>query len=782
MTIETLRLPVSGMSCAACATRVERALAAVPGITAAPVNLADESVTLSGAAPLPALSAALAKAGYALREQVLEWRVEGMTCASCTARIERALAAVPGVIEAAANLATERVTLRVLADTDPALLEAALHRAGYRIAAEEAAQPGIPAEDWRLLAAALLTAPFLVGMLGMPLGRDWQPGPWWQLALAAPLQFWLGARFHRGAWAALRARTGNMDLLVSLGTSAAFGLSLWLMARGHAGHLYFEAAAVVIFFVLLGKRLEARARRATGEAFRALLDLRPRTARRVAAGVEEEVPAGLIRAGDTIAIRPGERVPADAEILDGEAAADESALSGESRPVEKRPGSRLSTGTTLLEGRVLARVEAVGNDTVLARVAALVAAAQASRAPIQRLVDRISAVFVPVVIGLALATLAGWLLAGVAAEAAILNAVAVLVVACPCALGLATPAAIMAGTGAAARAGILLRDAEAIERGARISLVAFDKTGTLTEGRPRLAALHAEARDEALRLAAALQSGSEHPLAQAVLQARGSAPLPVTGFRALSGRGVRGVVEGRRLLLGSARLRDEAGLAHAFAAEAAAEEAQGRTLSWLIEERPDGPARPLALFAFEDAPRPHAAAALAALRRRGLRLVLLSGDSPAAAQALAVPLSLTEVEAALLPAGKVERIAALQAAGERVAMVGDGVNDAPALARAELGIAMGSGTDAAKAAAGITLLRSDPALVPAALDVARRTRTKIRQNLFFAFAYNAALLPLAALGMLTPSLAGVAMALSSVSVLANALWLARWTPAEETPR
>jgi Cu+-exporting ATPase len=768
------------MSCAACAGRVERSLLATPGVSAVQVNLADESASFEGPAPLPALAAGLRRAGYALREEVLEWRVGGMSCASCTGRVERALLAVPGVIEAAANLATERVTMRILAGTDAGLLEAALSRAGYRLAAEEAPLAGWDREDLILGAAALLVAPFLLGMLGMAVGQDWMPSAWVQLVLAAVLLFGPGLRFHRGALAALRARTGNMDLLVSLGTGAAFGLSAWLMARGHAhGHddgLYFEAAAAVTFFVLLGKRLEARARRATGAAFQALLDLRPRTARRLADGAEEEIPAALLRAGDTIAIRPGERVPADALVLEGEAAADEAPLTGESRPVEKRPGSQLSTGTTLLDGRLLARVTATGNETVLARVAGLVAAAQASRAPIQQLVDRVSAVFVPVVVVLAGLTAIGWLLAGAAAEAAIINAVTVLVVACPCALGLATPAAIMAGTGAAARAGILLRDAQAIERGAAITLVAFDKTGTLTEGRPRLAALHGV--PEALRLAASLQAGSEHPLARAVTAAHGAAPPPVGAFRALPGRGVRGVVEGRTLLLGSARLLEEAGLADPFVAEAEAAAAAGQSVAWLIEEG----AGALALLAFEDTPRPSTRGAIAALLARGLQVRLLSGDNEAAARALAGPLGIAGVEADLLPADKLDRIRAWQAAGQRVAMVGDGINDAPALVQADLGIAMGSGTDAAMAAAPVTLLRPDLALVPAALEVARRTSSRIRQNLFFAFAYNAALLPLAALGMLSPALAGGAMALSSVSVLANALWLARWSPAEEAKR
>ncbi|MBK1661763.1 heavy metal translocating P-type ATPase, partial [Paracraurococcus ruber] len=526
----TLSLPIAGMTCAACAGRVQRALGKVPGVEAATVNAASERAEVRGTAPLPALVAAVETAGYAVPEARVTLGIAGMTCATCVLRVTKALAAVPGVLGAEVNLATETASLRLLAGTPEEALAAALARAGYavRAAATEDAAAASPGGRERrdLLLAALLTAPFLLGMLGMAFGRDWMPHPYVQLALAAPVQFWLGARFYRAGWAALRAGTGNMDLLVALGTSAAFGLSLWMLARHGAAaahHLYFEASATVILFILLGKWLEARARRATGAAIRALLELRPRTARRLdAAGREEEVPAIALAVGDRVVVRPGERIPADGVVTEGRAGVDESALTGESRAVEKEPGATVATGTIALDGRLVIAARAVGQETVLARVAALVAAAQASRAPVQRLVDRVSAVFVPVVVGIAALTLLGWLLAGPggegSVEAAVLHAVAVLVIACPCALGLATPAAIMAGTGAAARAGILVRDAEAIERAQAITLVAFDKTGTLTEGRPRLAAVRAADGDAAaaLRLAGALQAGSEHPLAGAV--------------------------------------------------------------------------------------------------------------------------------------------------------------------------------------------------------------------------------------------------------------------------
>ncbi|WP_305668984.1 heavy metal translocating P-type ATPase [Falsiroseomonas sp.] len=792
-TFPRLSLPIEGMTCASCAGRVERALLAVPGTMEVHVNLASEQALVRGSAPAEALAAAVRRAGYAVPEVSRSIGVEGMTCASCAGRVERALAAVPGVAAVSVNLASEQATLRLLLPVEDSVLAATLARAGYRLAAlaedgaaeEAAAAAKLSAQRRDLLLAALLAAPFMLGMLGMGIGRDWMPNGWVQLALAVPMQFWFGARFYRAGWAAVRAGTGNMDLLVAIGTSAAFGLSLVLLLQhggGHAHVLYFEAGVVVILFVMLGKHLEARARRGTGAALRALLDLRPRTARlRAEDGTEREVPAASLVVGDVVVLRPGERVPVDGTVEHGEAGVDESALTGESRPVEKAPGAKLATGTVVLDGSLVLRATAVGGETTLARVAALVSAAQASRAPVQKLVDRVAAVFVPIVIVIAAGTLGFWLLAGAGVEAALLHAVSVLVIACPCALGLATPAAIMAGTGAAARAGILVRDAEAIERGQAITLVAFDKTGTLTEGRPRLAALHAAdgvAQAEILAMAAALQTGSEHPLARAVLtahqQAGGSTPPAVTGFRALPGRGVEGVVEGQRLLLGSPRMLAESGLqTGALAERGRAEAIAGRSLAWLLAPQSG---RVLGLLAFEDALKPQAAGAVQALRDLKVEVAMLSGDSPAAAESAARALGITQVAAEMLPQNKLETIARWREGGARIAMVGDGVNDAPALAAADLGIAMGTGTDVAMAAAGITLMRGDPALVPAALDITRRTYRKLQENLAWAFAFNLLGIPLAAAGMLSPAFAGAAMALSSVSVLTNALLLSRWHP------
>ncbi len=589
-----LSLPIQGMTCAACAGRVQRALEKIPGVTAASVNLASETAEVSGTAAPATLAAAIGRAGYQVAERQLSLGIAGMTCASCVQRVQRALAAVPGVLAVEVSLASETASLHALANVGEDALGAALHHAGYAlrattVAGEDATRRQARREGWELVAGAVLVAPFLVGMAGMALGRDWMPGGWVQLALATLVQGWLGARFYRAGWAALRAGTGNMDLLVALGTSAAWGLSLWmLLGHGHGagGHLYFESGAVIILFIRLGKFLEARARRATGAAIRALLELAPRTARRLdASGSEHEVPTADLAAGDRVVIRPGERIPADGIVLEGRSGVDESALTGESHATEKEVGDSVSTGTIALDGRLMVQARAVGGQTVLAQVAQLVAAAQASRAPVQQLVDRVSAVFVPAIIGLAVLTLLGWLLAGAGLETAVLRAVAVLVIACPCALGLATPAAIMAGTGAAARAGILVRDAAAIERAQAVTLVAFDKTGTLTEGHPRLAAIHPAAGmapEEALGLAAALQAGSEHPLAKAVLATAAPAG-PVQDFKALPGRGVSGIVLGRALLLGSPRALAESGAdPGALAAAASAESAQGRTLAWQI--------------------------------------------------------------------------------------------------------------------------------------------------------------------------------------------------------
>ncbi|TLX52993.1 copper-transporting ATPase [Stutzerimonas nosocomialis] len=788
----TFDLPVTGMTCASCAGRVERALQKVPGVTRAQVNLASEQVrieTRDGA--LQPLIEAVEKAGYGVPLQSLELAVDGMTCASCAGRVERALLKVPGVRRASVNLASERVRIEVAGLPDAGTLIGAVTAAGYG-AHLPGAQPASAGDaDARLrrerrtvIAALLLAAPLVLPMLGMPFGHHWMLPAWMQFLLATPVQFLLGARFYVAGWKAVRAGAGNMDLLVALGTSAGYGLSLyqwWATPAGQMPHLYFEASAAVIALVLLGKYLESRAKRQTSAAIRALEALRPERAVRVVDGREQDVPLAELRLGDLVRVRPGERFPVDGEVIEGESQADEALISGESLPVAKGPGDGVTGGAINGDGRLLVRTTALGSETVLARIIRLVEDAQAAKAPIQKLVDRVSQVFVPAVLVVALLTLAGWLLAGASAEVALINAVAVLVIACPCALGLATPAAIMAGTGVAARHGILIKDAEALEIAHRISAVAFDKTGTLTSGEPRIVHLHAVGGDETalLRQAGALQRGSEHPLARAVLgrcEALNLALDEVTDSRSLTGRGIEGRLDGRALALGNRRLLEDAGLQPGELAERAqAWEAEGRTLSWLIETSPQR--RVLGLFAFGDGLKEGAAEALAALRGQGIGSHLITGDNRGSARAVARALGIDDVHAEVLPADKAATVAALKQGGAVVAMVGDGINDAPALAAADVGIAMGGGTDVAMHAAGITLMRGDPRLVPAALEISRHTYHKIRQNLFWAFIYNLVGIPLAAFGFLNPVVAGAAMALSSVSVVSNALLLKRWKPA-----
>jgi P-type Cu+ transporter len=706
--------------------------------------------------------------------------IEGMTCASCVMRVEKALAKVPGVVSAEVNLATE--TARVSGASDTAALIAAVRKAGYGAHVHVERETVAAAPLWPVLLAAALSLPLVVPMVGELFGAHWMLPGGLQLVLATPVQFWLGARFYVAGFKALRARTGNMDLLVAIGTSAGYGLSLWhlLTDTGAMPHLYFEASAVVITLVLLGKWLEARAKRQTTEAIRALAALRPETARvRLADGSEQERPIAQVAVGDLVVVRPGERVPVDGAVVEGASQVDESLITGESLPVARHDGDRVIGGAVNGEGLLVVRTAAIGAETTLARIVRLVESAQAKKAPIQRLVDRVSAVFVPVVIGIALVTLLGWGVFAGQWEQGLLNAVAVLVIACPCALGLATPTAIMAGTGVAARRGILIKDAEALETAHKVGVVAFDKTGTLTEGQPRLVeALAADANHDALLSdAAALQAGSEHPLARAVLRAAGEAGivlLNATDARAEAGRGVFARVGGRALRLGSTRWMNELGVDLTPLADAAqGQQAQGRTVSGLVEGD-DTPPRLRGLLVFGDTLKPDARAAIDALRALQVKTLLVSGDNRGAAQAVAAQLGIDEVRAEVLPQDKAAIVAERKRDGSVVAMVGDGLNDAPALAAADVGIAMSTGTDVAMHAAGITLMRGQVSLVADAIDLSRRTTAKIRQNLFWAFVYNVVGIPLAALGLLSPVIAGAAMALSSVSVVTNALTLRTW--------
>jgi P-type Cu+ transporter len=724
----------------------------------------------------------------------LRLQVEGMTCAACVQRVEKALTRVPGVREARVNLAAERAeVVAEPASVSPEALVQAIERTGY--GARPVADVRPPGDDderiaherreFRTVVIALalafpLVAPMALHAAGV---HATVPGIV-QLALASVVQFVLGARFYRGAWHALRAGTGTMDLLVALGTSAAYGLSAWNLwqsrGTGAEPELYFEAAAAVIALVLLGKWLEARARRRTADAVRELLALRPETARVLREGTELEIPAGDLRYGDAVVIRPGERVPADGVVFEGASELDESLISGESLPVVREAGGRVVGGSINGSGRLIVTVAALGGDSTLARIARLVETAQSSKAPVQRLVDRVAAVFVPVIVVIALLTFAAWWFASGDAATATLPAVAVLVIACPCALGLATPAALIAGLGAAARGGVLIRDAETLERATSVRAVAFDKTGTLTAGRAALVETgeFENAGPDPLATCAALQAGSEHPLARAVLRAareRWVEVRPATDVRAVPGRGVRGRVGDREFAVGSQRYAEDLG-ATSPAADAWREKqaALGRSVALLVDV---AAGRVEAAFAFADPPRATAREAVRRLTAEGIRTVMVSGDHAQAARAIADDIGIDEVIANVLPEEKVRAVESLRERYGRVAMVGDGLNDAPALAAADVGIAMGAGTDVAIHAAGITLMRNDPAAVVDALDIARRTHAKIRQNLFWAFAYNVAGVPLAALGWLDPMIAGAAMAFSSFSVVTNALALRRWRPA-----
>ena len=801
-TVKEWLLPVEGMTCGSCVARVEKALAAMPGVLDVSVNFATEraSIKAGQSVSLDMLKGAVEKAGYAVGdtagsavgEQPLRLKIGDMTCASCVSRVEKALKQLPGVLSAEVNLATEiaEITVASGAAALPRLI-AAVEKAGYRAEAIQvaptAAGPTMTASApwWPIAMAAALSAPLALPMVGMLFGKAWMLDGWIQLLLATPVQFWLGARFYKAGWKAVRAGAGNMDLLVAIGTSAAYGLSVYLLLRHGAHgmpHLYFEASAVVITLVLLGKWMEARAKRQTTEAIRALNALRPETARLRRDGVDLDVPIGQVQVGDQVVVRPGERIAVDGDIVEGTTQVDESLITGESLPVAKHVGDRVTGGAINAEGLIVVRTTAIGAESTLARIVRMVESAQAKKAPIQRLVDQVSSVFVPVVIGIAMITLLGWGLANGDWETAILNAVAVLVIACPCALGLATPTAIMAGTGVAAKHGILIKDAEALEVAHQVKVVAFDKTGTLTEGKPELVALEPAdvSRDAALRWAAAIQSGSEHPLAKAVTQLAAKEQLGVPAamqVRAVAGRGMSAMVEGHELRLGSPRFMQELKVDLApVAARAQALESEGRTVSYLADVT--GVPQLLALLAFGDTVKASAAQAVTSLHALNIQTALITGDNRGSAEAVAKQLGIDIVHFQVLPENKAAIVEKLKtqvgASGGRVAMVGDGINDAPALAAADVGIAMSTGTDVAMHAAGITLMRGNPALVADAIDISRRTYAKIRQNLFWAFFYNVVGIPLAAFGLLSPVIAGAAMAFSSVSVVMNALLLRRW--------
>ena len=787
----SLDLPVSGMNCAACSARIEKLLNALPGVRVS-VNLATERArvdfTSRESSPRHIVEI-IENAGFVVPWQTLEVSIEGMHCAACSSRIEKLLNALPGV-EAAVNLAAERGRVRYQPGVaDAAQVLAAIQGAGFgaRIADDHSREEEkarklalYQAELQRFWIAAALTFPLVAQMVTMFNGLDFSGHGhqdllprWLQLVLATPVQFWIGRRFYEGGWKSLKGGGANMDVLVALGTSAAYFFSLIVTLGGiHELPVYFEASAAVITLVLLGKLLEARAKARTTAAIESLLRLQPKTARVERDGQLVELNAALLVPGDIFIVRPGESLPVDGEVIEGLSSVNEAMLTGESLPITKQAGDRVFAATSNGEGMLRCRATGVGEHTLLSGIIRLVAQAQGSKAPVQRLADRISAIFVPVVCLIALLTFGSWWFFGGVFSVALVNAVAVLVIACPCALGLATPTAIMVGAGQGARYGILVKNAEALERAEKVRILAVDKTGTLTRGEPVVTDILPLQTDlsanEALRLAAGLEQGSEHPLAKAVLAAAQAAGLSlptISDFRATPGQGIEAECEGRRLRLGSPAytpLTDSKEVLEAL-------QNSGKTVVVLADAE-----RPLALIAIADPVRETSREAVSRLKALGVKVVMLTGDNAGTAAAIAREVGIDDWRAGISPQAKSQTINELRADGRVVAMVGDGINDAPALAAADVSFAMGAGSDAAIEAADVTLVRSDLRAVADAIDLSRATLGKIRQNLFFAFIYNILGIPLAALGLLNPVLAGAAMAMSSVSVVSNSLLLRRW--------
>ena len=718
--------------------------------------------------------------------QTAEFALEGMTCAACAARIEKALGRVPGV-DAHVNFAAERARVRYdPGTTDIAALVAAVAKAGYGARPvtgfddseerrrHESAYRATLREFW---IAALLTAPLLAQMAVMfaAVHVDLLPR-WLQFVLATPVQLWIGRRFYAGAWHSLRGGGASMDVLIALGTTMAYGFSAAVTVFNLPYHVYFEASAAIITLVLMGKLLEARAKGRTSEAIAQLIKLQPKTARVERGGGIVEIDIAQIKVGDIFIVRPGESIAVDGIVMAGTSSINEAMLTGESMPVAKQKDTRVYAATLNQEGLLRCRATGVGSATVLAGIIRLVAEAQGSKAPIQRLADRISGVFVPAVVAIAIVTCAGWWFYSGDLPTALVNAVAVLVIACPCALGLATPTAIMVGTGRGARSGILIRNAAALERAGSINLLVVDKTGTLTTGQPEVTdvvAFGARSETEVMRVAAAVEQGSEHPLARAILAtaaARRITPSPLQDFAAVAGKGVRATIDAQTVLLGSPQFLRENNIV-LDSSQVEALQAQGKTVIAIACG-----AAAIGLIAIADRLRPTSRAAVAAVRKLGIEVMMLTGDNAATARAIAAQAGIERSLADVLPQHKAAAVQKLRAEGRSVGMAGDGINDAPALAAADVGFAVASGSDVAIHAADVTLMRSDLMSVADAVELSRSTLRKIRQNLFFAFFYNVLGIPLAAFGMLNPVIAGAAMALSSVSVVSNSLLLKRWKP------
>ncbi len=795
--LPTADFPVQGMTCSACATRLEKALMRATGIRNAGVNFALERADVSydaDATDVGAIAGVVRSAGFDVPEETFSFAIGGMTCSACAGRVEKALARIPGVLEANVNIAIEHADVRTIARTVTIdQLAKAVREAGYEPLLTGTTGPGEADRKYRrqetaklvkekriLLLSMALSAPLVLHMVLKFLGFEFTHRPVMEVLLATPVQFIIGARFYKAAYNALRAGSANMDVLVVMGTTSAYVYSWYLIGTlgpDSAGKLYFEASAVIITLVLLGKFMESKAKRGTTAAIRQLMDLRPETARvKQADGSEIQLSIGEVVAGHRIIVKPGERIAVDGEVVAGCSEVDEALITGESLPVPKTTGDSVTGGAINGTGLLELRATHIGEDSTLARIIRLIENAQAGKAPVQRLVDKISAIFVPVVIGIATITFLAWYGFGGAFEPALIAAVSVLVIACPCALGLATPTAIMTGTGAAARAGILIKDVTSLERAHRLNAIIFDKTGTLTAGKPAISEIHAFVGNErdVIGAAATVQQGSEHPLARAMLDRATVLEIPladITDFQSHTGLGVTATVDGREIICGNLALLRERCIEPVEPERAHALEAQASTVVWVAV---DG--QVIGLIAIADLLRPEAIDAVSALHQLGARTLMLSGDAERVAERVGAAVGVDESRGQVRPEQKAQVVETLKSEGYVVGMIGDGINDAPALAAADVGIAMGTGTDIAMETAGITLMRSDPRLVAAAISASRATFRKIKQNLFWAFIYNVVGIPLAAAGILTPTLAGAAMALSSVSVVSNSLLLRRWRP------
>ncbi|WP_310550539.1 heavy metal translocating P-type ATPase [Paenibacillus glufosinatiresistens] len=803
-----LTLPVTGMTCSACAARIEKGLGRMEGVSRANVNLALEqaSVGYDPARLKPSdLEEKIRSLGYGVAHESADFDISGMTCAACSTRIEKGLNRMPGVVSAHVNLALETAHVEYRSgEIAPRDLIGKVSDLGYRASLKQDRQEGgdrrgreIAAKRNKWLLSAVLSLPLLWAMAGhfsftsgLPV-PDLLMNPWFQLLLATPVQFIIGWQFYVGAYKALKNGSANMDVLVALGTSAAYFYSLYLTidslsmaGMDHTVEMYYETSAVLITLILVGKWFEAVAKGRSSDAIRSLMGLQPKTALVLRDGAEFSVPVSEVVPGDLLRVKPGAKVPVDGEVVEGRSSVDESMLTGESLPVDKKPGDAVIGATLNKNGVLTVRARKVGKDTALAAIIRVVEEAQGSKAPIQRIADVISGIFVPIVVGIALLTFAVWYFWASPGEFAesLEKAIAVLVIACPCALGLATPTSIMAGSGRAAEFGILFKGGEHLETAQGIEVVVLDKTGTVTNGKPVLTDVRA-AEDFALvgfgrgekallAVAAAAERLSEHPLAEAIAAGaaeRGLRPPAAEDFAAEPGRGIRAVVAGRRVLVGTRRMMEEAGVDYGeWTASLEELEAEGKTAMLTAV---DGAA--VGIVAVADTIKPSSRAAVERLRELGIETVMITGDNAATARSIAAQAGIGTVLAEVLPEGKAEEVRRLQAGGRKVAMVGDGINDAPALATADIGMAVGTGTDVAMETADITLMRGDLGAIADAIAMSRRTMTNIKQNLFWALAYNAVGIPVAALGFLAPWLAGAAMAFSSVSVVLNALRLQR---------